>query len=96
MGGHEARILTADEIRKLPRTSIVWIDYWDGEEKKLGTMMAGMKCYDGTLVDEDGSIYTNVEDDMKPDRFDGSCWRFWSAKPTQKQREETGWPHEQR
>ena len=34
MGGHEARILTADEIRQLPRTSIVWIDYWDGEEKK--------------------------------------------------------------
>ena len=35
----EARILTADEIRQLPRVSIVWIDYWDGEERKLGTMI---------------------------------------------------------
>ena len=87
----EPKVLTAEELRQLPAQTIVWIDYWDGEEKKLGTMMAGMKCYDGTLVDEDACVYNDFESDMTPDRFDGSCWRFWSAKPTEEQRRTVAW-----
>lgn len=88
---HNPRVLTAEELRQLPAQTIVWVDYWDGEEKKLGTMMAGMKCYDGTLVDEDACVYNDFESDMTPDRFDGSCWRFWSAKPTEEQRRTVAW-----
>ena len=87
----DPRVLTLEELQQLPAQAIVWIDYWDGEEKKLGTMMAGMKCYDGTLVDEDACVYNDFESDMTPDRFDGSCWRFWSAKPTEEQRRTVAW-----
>lgn len=88
---HNPRVLTVEELRQLPAQTIVWIDYWDGEEKKLGTMMAGMKCYDGTLVDEEASVYNDFEKDMTPDRFDGSRWRFWLGKPTEEQRKAVPW-----
>lgn len=82
----DARVLTAEEIEKLPRLTIVWIDYWDAEEQKLGSLMAGMKCYDGTIVDEDASVYRDFQKDMEPDLLDGSHWTFWSGKPTTEQR----------
>lgn len=87
------RVLTPDELRDLPRLSIVFIECWDGEyQAPLPTIMAGMKCYDGTIVDEDGSTFSNFEDDMKPGRmFDGSCFRFWSAMPTEEQRKAVPW-----
>lgn len=88
----EARILTADEIRHLPRTSIVWIEFYNAEEGEATSLLAAMKCADGSLVDEDTCVYDDFEKDMKP-QADG-YWRFWSARPTQKQRKETGWPHE--
>lgn len=89
---HNPRVLTAEEIRALPRLTIVWIEYWSGEEKKADPdMFASMKCYDGTLVDEDASVYNDFEKDMTPDRFDGSCWRFWLGKPTEEQRKAVPW-----
>ena len=88
----EPKVLTAEEIRALPRLTIVWIEYWSGEEKKADPdMFASMKCYDGTLVDEDASVYNDFEKDMTPDRFDGSCWRFWLGKPTEEQRKAVLW-----
>lgn len=88
----EPRVLTPVEIFELPRLSIVFIECWDGEyQAPLPTIMAGMKCYDGTIVDEDGSIFSHFEDDMTKDHFDGSCWRFWSAMPTEEQRKEVKW-----
>ena len=82
------RVLTAEELRELPRLALVFIECWDGEyQEPLPTIMAGMKCYDGTIVDEDGSTFSNFEDDMKPGRmFDGSYFRFWSAMLTEEQR----------
>ena len=81
----DPKLLTADELRDLPRTTIVWIDYWDGEENKLGALLAGIKCYDGSIVDEDGSIYIHFEKEMMP-TGDGSHWTFWSGKPATEQR----------
>ena len=88
----EARILTADEIRQLPRTSIVWIEFYNTEESETTSLMASMKCSDGSLVCEDGCVFDDYEADMKY-QADG-YWRFWSARPTSKQREETRWPHD--
>ena len=87
-----ARILTADEIRQLPRTSIVWIEFYNTEESETTSLMASMKCADGSLVCEDGCVFDDYEANMKY-QADG-YWRFWSARPTAKQREETGWPHD--
>ena len=81
------RVLTADELRALPRLAIVFLECWDGEyQDALPEILAGMKCYDGTIVDEDGCIFQDFEDDMKPTCFDGSKWRFWNMMPTEKQR----------
>ena len=92
MGRREARILTADEIRQLPRTSIVWIEFYNAEEGETTSLMASMKCADGSLVSEDTCVFDDYEADMKA-AGDG-YWRFWSARPTSKQREETGWPND--
>lgn len=90
--GTKPRVLTSDELFELPRLSIVFIECWDGEyQAPLPTIFAGMKCYDGTIVDEDGSIFSDFEDDMTKDHFGGSCWRFWSAMPTEEQRKAVPW-----
>ena len=89
----EARILMADEIRQLSRTSIVWIEFYNAEEGETTSLMASMKCADGSLVCEDCCVFDDYEQDMRP--CEDGYWRFWSAMPTQKQREETGWPHDQ-
>ena len=85
----EARILTADEIRQLPRTSIVWIEFYNAEEGETTSLMASMKCADGSLVCEDCCVFDDYEADMKP-QADG-YWRFWSSEPTEEQRKETPW-----
>lgn len=88
----DPRILTADELRELPHLSIVWTEYWNGDEKKADPkLFAAMKCYDGTLVDEEASVYNDFEKDMMPDQFDGSRWRFWIGKPTEEQRKAVPW-----
>ncbi len=89
----EARVLTPDEIRRLPRTSIVWIEFYNFEEGVAMTLIPSMKCRDGSLVDEETCVYDDFENDqaVQPDGY----WRFWSAEPTKEQREKTRWPHEQ-
>ena len=84
-----ARLLTADEIRQLPRMSIVWIEFYNAEEGEATSLVASMKCQNGTLIDEDGCIFKDFEDDMKP-QADG-YWRFWNRKPTEIERAEAPW-----
>jgi hypothetical protein len=84
-----ARLLTADEIRQLPRASIVWIEFYNAEEGAATSLMASMKCADGTLVSEDVCVYEDFEEDMKP-QADG-WWRFWSSEPTEQEREGAPW-----
>lgn len=85
----EARILTADEIRQLPRASVVWVEFYNTEEEMATSLVAAMKCADGTLVDEETCVYDDVAEDMRP-QPDG-WWRFWSAMPTEEQRAGTPW-----
>ena len=93
--GMRPRVLTAEEMKALPRLAIVFVEYYDGELRRAQeTMLAAMKCGDGTLVDEDACVYTNFEQDMKPSRFDGSFWRFWSGMPDEKLRKDTRWVSE--
>lgn len=84
-----ARILTADEIGQLPRASIVWVEFYNVEEEMATSLVAAMKCADGTLVDEETCVYDDVVEDMRP-QPDG-WWRFWSEMPTEEQRAGTPW-----
>ena len=46
------KVLTAKELHELPRLTIVFIECFDGEyQAPLPTIFAGMKCYDGSIVD---------------------------------------------
>lgn len=93
--GMRPRVLTAEELKALPRLAIVFIEYYDGEQRRAQeTMLAAMKCADGTLVDEDACVYADFEKDMQPNRFDGSRWRFWSGMPDRKLRKDTRWVSE--
>ena len=87
----EPRLLTPDELRALPRCAIVWIEYFDGELQKSNEgIIAAFKCQDGKFVDEAMCYYDDFEKDMTPDP-DGSCWRFWSAEPSDELRKATPW-----
>ena len=86
------KVLTVEELKALPRLSIIWVEYYDGEEMKVSKeILAAIKCYDGTFVDEDACVYNDFESDMKPDVIDGSRWRFWDTKPTTEQRNAVKW-----
>ena len=84
-----AYLLTPDEIRKLPRASVVWIEFWNGEEQRDDSLKAAIKCADGTVVDEDTCVFDDYERDMRP--CEDGHWRFWSSEPTEEQRKETPW-----
>ena len=88
----KATLLTPFQIRQLPRASVVWIEFWNGEEKRAETLKAALKCKDGTLVDEDTCVFDDFEQDMM--YSDDGYWRFWLGEPTEEQRKETPW-HEQ-
>ena len=86
------KVLTVEELKALPRLAIIWVEYYDGEEMKVSQeILAAIKCYDGTFVDEDACIYNDLEKDMQPDQFDGSRWRFWDMLPTPEQSREVPW-----
>ena len=88
----KARVLMAEEIQALPRLAIVFIEYFDGElQRQEGQIFAGMKCYDGTIVNEDACVFSDFEKDMKPSWFDGSYWLFWNRMPTEKERRAVPW-----
>ena len=86
------KVLTLEELNALPRLSIIWVEHYDGEEKKASSeILAAMKCYDGTFVDEDACIYNDLEKDIEPDPLDGSRWRFWDTLPTPDQSKAVPW-----
>jgi len=86
----KARVLTVDELKALPRLAIVFIEYFDGDEGEASEeILAGMKCYDGTIIDEDASIYDDFEQDVAWNA-DG-YWRFWDTMPTEERRKEVPW-----
>ena len=86
------KVLTLDELNALPRLSIIWVEYYDGGEKKASSeIRAAMKCYDGSFVDEEACIYNDLEKDIATDPFDGSRWRFWDTLPTPDQSRAVPW-----
>ncbi len=85
----EARILKADEIRALPRASIVWVEFFNAEEGEATQLLAAIKCKDARLIDEDTCEFIDFERDMAV-QGDG-YWRFWSAEPTEEQRKAVPW-----
>lgn len=91
-----ARLLTTDEIRQLPRASVVWIVPYNVKNGYIAEPIVALKCEDGTLVDEEcsiyevdeeGCIYGDIERDITP-YMDGWAWQFWNGEPTELEREE--------
>lgn len=91
MDRNMAQVLSCEQLQRLPRGAVVWVEYWNGEEQKAGRLAGAMKCADGTLVDEETLLYDDFRKDMTPDA-ECDCWRFWSAMPTEEQRKAEPWP----
>ena len=89
-----AKVITPEQVEKLKRASVCWIEFYDGELGRSTALFAAMKCKDGTLVDEECSIYDDFKADTTPDA-EGDCWRFWDAKPTAQERKNTRWEFEE-
>lgn len=87
------RVLLPDELRALPRLAIVFIECFDGEEwRPLPDIVAGMKCLNGCIVDEEGTTFYDFEKDIRPGAlFDDSYFRFWDTMPTEEQRKAEPW-----
>ena len=88
-----ARVITPEQVEKVPRAGIVWIEFYDGELGRSTCLFCAMKCRGGCLVDEEGSLYDDFRADVAPGE-DGDCWRFWDAKPTAEERKNTRWVFE--
>ena len=86
---HNPRVLTVEELHKLPIHTIVWIEFWNNERGKSDGVIAGMMCKDRSIVDEETCVYDDFEKDME--RNHGDCWRFWLGKPTDEQMKAVPW-----
>lgn len=85
----EPKVLTVEEIHKLPVHTIVWIEFWNNERGKSDGVIAGMMCKDRSIVDEETCVYDDFEKDME--RNHGDCWRFWLGNPTDEQMKAIPW-----
>lgn len=87
------RVLTDDEIRKLPKGAVVWVDQIRSNTLNqtilLDVYPAMIASRGSILVD----LYdvTNFKDDPVSWHENGDGCRYWNAKPTKQQREETPW-----
>lgn len=85
-----ARLLSYEEILKLPENAVVW-EEWQGlpeEERPADWGIAPVARMVNSLVGNGIITY------IKPDMMDGSEYgqsRWWSSMPTRAQREETPW-----
>lgn len=84
----EARVLTVDEIMKLPHRSVVWEECND--QRAICPMIVTRAR---TLMDEDGEMPIDSHIcEPKPLFIGGPLRRrFWTMKPTKKQREAVPW-----
>lgn len=88
------RVLTEEELMALPDGSVVWEEFFNGEEGVATHLGPGMVCAGQIIIpDSQGDL---AEADLAeclrswPDD-DGNDFRYWSARPTDEQREATAW-----
>ena len=76
----DPRLLTYEEIRALPVASVVWEEFYNGEEKCFTQLYPAMKTETGALVSSNGE--TDIEVHMGEPDADGNFFRWWQAHPT--------------
>ena len=98
----EPRVLSADEMTELGKTGgAVWVEESpEGSDPKCfwGLVTEGVEPPKDRGYNYPGGVYFNVVD-TELDMWDGDFyglktplgWRAWTAKPTDKQREDTPW-----
>ena len=73
------RLLTLEEVRALPVGTIVFEQFYNGEEQSFGSPLPAMKASRDTLVSLDGE--TALDPSWAEPDGTGSYFRWWSAKP---------------
>lgn len=88
------RLLTLEEIRALPLGAVIWLEYKAVDEDgnidiSLHPVMRSVCCGDAVICD--GESQTEIDTiTLEPDEC-GSMERYWSARPTDEQREAVAW-----
>ena len=88
------RLLTLEEIRALPLGAVIWLEYKAVDENgdidiSLHPTMRSVCCGDAVLCD--GESQTEIDTiTLDPDEC-GGMERYWSARPTDEQREAVAW-----
>ena len=88
------RLLTLEEIRALPLGAVIWLEYKAVDEDgitdiSLHPVMRSVCCGDAVLCD--GESQTEIDTiTLEPDDC-GGMERYWSARPTDEQREAVAW-----
>lgn len=83
------RVLTEEELKALPDGSVVWEEFFNGEEGESTSIVPAL-VYAGQITSPDGSSNIDVCARGWPDG-DGNAFRYWSSRPTDEQREATSW-----
>lgn len=92
--GQRIKLLTLEEIRALPLGAVIWLEYKAVDEDgytdiSLHPVMRSVCCGDAVLCD--GESQTEIDAiTLEPDEC-GSMERYWSARPTDEQREAVAW-----
>ena len=82
------RILTADEIKNLPKRAVVWEEYKSGGRVWRDVRPLIKSCYGAKLIDEDGEV--DIDEELLNTK-NGDQRRLWSGKPSKEQRRAAKW-----
>ena len=88
------RLMTLEEIRALPLGAVIWLEYKVVDEDgytdiSLHPVMRSVCCGDAVLCD--GESQTEIDTiTLEPEEC-GIMERYWSARPTDEQREAVAW-----
>ena len=80
----EARVVGYEEIAAMPLGTLLWEDYFNGEEGKWTTLAMVFKSDDLTLANSETSTF--ILPGMGEADVDANRFRWWTAKPTEEQR----------
>lgn len=93
MKQQEPRLLTLEELLKLPKKTVVWEEFRNGKQPHHSVSPMIVSGEDRVLYDENGeiSIDSHILEPIRMFMGEPKQRRFWTGKPTKAQREAAAW-----
>ena len=90
IGRQEARLLTLEEVRKLPSETLLWQEY-KNRPYVIPVCLIAVRKQPEELAGEPPEEIIDFGDGCDSTEDYGSYYRLWTAKPTEEQRREAKW-----